>query len=152
MTLMRWDPFTELRRMEENMNRLWRGFTSDGGNEAWALPLDVMEEGDNIVIHASVPGVKPENINVMVENNVLTIRAETKEEKEGKEGDYLMRERRFGSFYRSLRLPDTVDTERAKTTYENGVLKLSFPKMESKKAKQLKVNVPNEGKVLESKE
>jgi HSP20 family protein len=151
MTLMRWDPFTELRRMEENMNRLWRGFTGDGGGEAWAVPLDVMEEGDNIIVHASLPGVNPDNFNVTVENNVLSIRAETKEEREGKEGDYLMRERRYGSFYRSLRLPDTVDTDRAQTSYENGVLTLSFPKMESKKAKQLKVNVRAANEVIEGK-
>jgi HSP20 family protein len=137
--------------MEENMNRLWRGFPGEGGSEAWAVPLDVVEEGDNIVVHASVPGVDPDDINVTVENNVLTIRAETKDEKETKEGDYLMRERRYGSFYRSLRLPDTVDTDRAQTTCENGVLSLSFPKMESKKAKQLKVNVRNTGKVIEGK-
>ncbi len=76
------------------------------------MPLDVMEEGDNIVVHASIPGVRPNDINVTLENNMLTIRADTKEERERKDGDYLMRERRFGSFYRSLRLPDTVTLTR----------------------------------------
>ncbi|HLF05084.1 MAG TPA: Hsp20/alpha crystallin family protein [Dehalococcoidia bacterium] len=150
MVLQRWDPFSDLRRVQQDMDRLWRGFMPAAEHpemESWAIPLDVAQEGDNIVVHASMPGVKPDDIQVSIENNVLTIKGQTKEEKEHQEGDYLMRERRAGGFHRSLRLPDTVDTEKAKPYYENGVLTVSFPKVESKKAKQLKVTV---GKVLES--
>ncbi len=149
MVLQRWDPFTDLRRMQQDMDRLWRGFLPAGDHpeiESWAIPLDVAQEGDNIVVHASLPGVKPDDIQVSIENNVLTIKGQTKEEKEHKEGDYLMRERRVGSFHRSLRLPDTVDTDKVKPYYEDGVLTVAFSKMESKKAKQLKVTA---GKVLE---
>ena len=150
MVLQRGNPFSDLRRMQQDMDRLWRGFMPTAEHpemESWAIPLDVAQEGDNIVVHASLPGVKPDDIQVSIENNVLTIKGETKEEKEHKEGDYLMRERRVGSFHRALRLPDTVDTEKAKPYYEDGVLTVAFPKMESKKSKQLKVTV---GKVLES--
>lgn len=150
MLLQRWDPFTDLRRMQQDMDRLWRGFVPSGEHpeiESWAIPLDVTQEGDNIVVQASLPGVKPDDVQVSIEDNVLTIKGQTTEEKERQVGDYLMRERRSGSFHRSLRLPDTVDTEKAKPYYENGVLTVAFPQMESKKAKQLKVTV---GKVLDS--
>ena len=149
MTLQRWDPFNELRRMQETMNNLWRGFgagttagTTEGQEmETWAVPLDVVQQGDNVVIRASMPGVNPDNIDVSIEDNVLTIRGESAHESEHKEGNYLMRERRSGSFYRALRLPDTVDTDQAHPSYEHGVLTITIPKAESKKAKQLKVSV-----------
>ena len=145
MTLQRWDPFNELRRMQETMNHLWRGFgpsTTDGQEmETWAVPLDVVQQGDNFIIHASLPGVNPDNIDVSIEDNVLTIRGQNAHESEHQEGNYLMRERRSGSFYRALRLPDTVDTDQAQPHYEHGVLTITIPKAEPKKAKQLKVSV-----------
>lgn len=143
MVLQRWDPFTELRHMQETMNRLWRGFGYGGedGTESWVVPLDVIQDGDNIVVKATIPGVKPEDIHVTIENDVLTIKGETKEEFEKREGNYLMRERRTGAFHRALRLPDTVDTNRAQTGYEHGVLTITFPKLEAKKAKQLTIKV-----------
>jgi HSP20 family protein len=143
MVLRQWEPFAELRRMQENMDRLWRGFYSGGedgnGIERWAIPLDVKEEGDNIVIHASMPGVDPNDVDVTIENDVLTIKGHTKVEEERKEGNFLMKERRTGSFHRSLRLPDTVDTEKAQPYYENGVLTVSLPKAEAKKARKLTI-------------
>lgn len=150
MVLRRWEPFSELRRMQENMDRLWKGFYGngeDGGEiERWAIPLDVRAEGDNIVIQASMPGVDPNDIDVSIENDVLTIKGHTRTEQERREGEYLMRERRTGSFHRSLRLPDTVDTEKAHPHYENGVLTVALPKVEAKKARKLAVTT---GKALE---
>jgi HSP20 family protein len=151
MVLQRWDPFNELRQMQNTMNRLWRGF--GGGTEAqemetWAVPLDVLQEGDNFIVRASIPGVNPDDIQVSIEDNVLTIRAQSAYESEHKEGNYLMRERRTGSFHRALRLPDTVDTDQAHPFYEHGVLTITIPKAEAKKAKQLKVSVG--GRELES--
>jgi HSP20 family protein len=149
MTLQRWDPFNELRRMQETMNHLWRGFgasTTEGQEmETWAVPLDVVQQGDNFVIHASLPGINPDNIDVSIEDNVLTIRGQSAHESEHKEGSYLMQERRSGSFYRALRLPETVDTDQAHPFYEHGVLTITIPKAESKKAKQLKVSVDGRG-------
>jgi HSP20 family protein len=145
MTLQRWDPFNELRRMQETMNHLWRGFgagTPEGQEmETWAVPLDVLQQGDNFVIRASMPGVNPDNIDVSTEDNVLTIRGHSAHEAEHQEGNYLMRERRSGSFYRALRLPDTVDTDQAHPLYEHGVLTITISKAEPKKTKQLKVSV-----------
>jgi len=143
MVLRRWDPFQELRQMQENMDRLWHSFSPGGGEagnvENWAIPLDVVQQGDNFIVKASVPGVNPEDIDVSVENDVLTIRGQTKEEREHQEGNYLMRERRSGSFYRALRLPDTVDSDQAQPHYEHGVLSITFPRLESKKARRLQI-------------
>jgi HSP20 family protein len=157
MVLQRWDPFNELRHMQETMNRLWRGFgegTTNGQEmETWAVPLDVAQEGENFIVRASVPGVKPEDIDVSIEDNVLTIRGQSAHETEHQEGQYLMRERRTGAFHRALRLPDTVDTEQAHLVYEHGVLTITIPKAESKKAKRLQVSVessPGEGRELTS--
>src|SRR5688572_32252532 len=123
MVLRRWEPFRELRQMQENMDRLWRSFgPGEGGAgnvENWAIPLDVVQEGDNIIVKASVPGVKPEDIDVSIENDVLTIKGHSKEEREHREGNYLMRVRYTGSFHRALRLPDTVDFDKAQPHYEN---------------------------------
>jgi HSP20 family protein len=101
MVLRRWDPFTELRQMQENMNHLWQSFspTTDNGSEMerWSIPLDVCQEGDSMVVYASMPGVNPDDIDISIEDNVLTIRGQTKAEYEGHNGNYLMRERRTGS-------------------------------------------------------
>ena len=146
MVLDRWDPFRELRRMEETMDRLWRGLgpTAGGPNsdvENWSIPLDVIRDGDNVVVKASLPGVKPGDINVTIEDNVLTVSGKTESSEERKEGGYLLRERRTGSFFRSVRLPNSVDSNKAATSYESGVLTITLPKMEEKKARQLKIDV-----------
>ena len=142
MVLRRWEPFRELRSMEDTINRMWRGFGGDAANPAvggWSVPLDVVREGDSITVHASLPGVDPENVDVSVEDNLLTITAATGSDIEHKQGEYLMRERRSGSFHRSLRLSDTVDTDMIKPVYKNGVLTITIPKAESKKARRLTV-------------
>ncbi len=148
-------PFRELRQVQDNMDRMWRRFGSfnhedDGGIEAWAAPLDVVADGDDFVIRASMPGVSPENIQVSIEDNVLTIRGETASHFENTDGSYLMRERRSGSFRRSLRLPDSVDQDKAEPRYEHGVLTVSLPKAEAKRAKQLEVKVAEGPSVLEA--
>ena len=144
--MQRRSPFSELRQMQENMDRMWRRYGATngddgGGIEAWAAPLDVVADGDDFVVRASLPGVSPDNMQVAIEDNVLTIRGETASHFENTEGNYLMRERRSGSFHRSLRLPDTVDQNNAEPRYEHGVLTITLPKAEAKKAKQFEVKV-----------
>ncbi len=153
MVVRRWDPFTELRRMQENMDHLWRGFSqpSNGSTEmeGWAIPLDVVQDGDNILVQASMPGVNPSDLSVTIENDVLTIRGQTAGESEKQEGNYLMRERHTGSFHRFLRLPDTLDVDRADTRYDHGVLTIAFPKLEAKQARQLPITVGERNQVVE---
>ena len=144
MVLQRWDPLFDFRKA---MNRHVRATRlarmdldrSDNGKKEWVIPLDVVEQDDELLVRASIPGVKVDDIDVSIENRVLTIKAETKTEAEHKEGGYLVRERRSGSFLRSLRLPESVDADKAKTSYNDGVLTVNLPKAESKKAKHLKV-------------
>ena len=105
----------------------------------WSIPLDAVDEEDKLVVRASLPGVHADQIDVTVENGVLRISGQTKSDEERKEGSYLVRERRSGIFQRSLRIPETVDVDKAETAHEDGILTISFPKVESKKAKHLTV-------------
>ena len=146
--LQRWDPFSDLRQMQNSMDRMWGRIgtnngaaTENGDFEAWAIPLDVTQNGDDTVIRASLPGVAPEDINVSIEDNVLTIKGQTSSEHSEQDENYLMRERRTGSFHRALRLPNTVDPNGATPIYDHGVLTITVPKAEAKKARQLTVQV-----------
>ena len=145
MVLQRWDPFVEMRSMEDAINRMWRGLgqrpAQANGGEHWHIPLDVVQEGDDIVVHASLPGVDPNDIEVNVEDGVLTIDARTTTENETGKGGYLLRERRSGSYHRALRLPETVDEEQAESGYDKGVLTVRFAKQEAKKARRLEIKV-----------
>ena len=156
MLLKRWEPFSELKRFENRMDRLWRGFGNGTffdipANERWSIPLDVVRDGEKITVNASLPGVKPEDIDVTIEEGLLTIKGHTETENESEDTTQLMRERRSGSFYRALRLPDSVNTDKAESHYDNGVLSVVFPKTETKKAKQLKVKVGGRSKVIDEK-
>lgn len=152
MVIQRWDPFHELRQMDETMNRLWRGF---GGSpvkaEDWNIALDVIQRGDEIIVKASVPGVSPEAIELAIEENVLTIKADRKLEYTDDKSVYLIQERPAGSFYRALHLPESVDANKIQSNYENGVLTIVLPKAEEKKKKQLKIQVSGTPKAIETK-
>ncbi|MFA5629596.1 MAG: Hsp20/alpha crystallin family protein [Dehalococcoidales bacterium] len=152
MALQRWNPYRELKQAEDMMNRLWRiGGLPAYREEAedWNILIDVFKKDDDIVVSAAVPGIKPEEIDVAIEDNVLTIRAERKPEADS-EVEYLVKERPFGSFFRALRLPDTVDTEKVVSSYCNGVLTIVMPKAEEKKKKQIQVKVESEPKTIEA--
>lgn len=131
--------------MEDVVNRYWRGFNGRPWTYRYAnnraLPLDVEESDDNIVVRASVPGVSPDDIRVTTEDGVLAIEADASSDKEATEGNYLIRERRRGSFRRAIRLPDTIDADQADFGYDQGVLTVSFPKQEAKKAKRVEVKI-----------
>ena len=148
MFLQPWSPFRELRRFNRVANRQWRGYpryaVETPEPDYWSLAVDVVEADDALRVTASVPGIKPEDIEVTVESDILTIKGETDtaeiiEGEEPKEVDYRLRERRTGHFHCTLRLPDTLDTDNAATSYENGVLTITLPKSEAKKAKRLTV-------------
>ena len=143
-----WKPFSELRTMQQ----IWRGYSVDRAvhknMEGWPLPLDVVKKGDDFTIFASLAGVEPEDIQVSIEEGVLTIKGQTKADDGGQDADYLMRERRAGAFFRALRLPDSLDIDKAHTHYANGVLSITFPKVEAQKAKRLTINI-GKSEVLE---
>jgi HSP20 family protein len=143
MPIERWEPFREFPSLREHMDRLFqdnffRSLGQGAGEEGW-FPIDVADRDDHIEVKAEVPGLKPDEFNVRVQGDTLTVRGEKKEESERKEANWVVRERRSGSFARSIRLPATVNAEKSTATYENGVLVLTLPKVEQAKTQEIKV-------------
>ncbi len=143
-TLDRWEPFRGT-SPDTQLNRLFNDFfgraTQDQNLTTWAPAVDIYESEHELVVKADLPDVKPEELDIRVENNILTIRGERKFEKKVDEKNYLRVERAYGSFARSFSLANTVNTDAIKADYKDGVLTLSVPKREEAKSKQIKVNV-----------
>jgi HSP20 family protein len=161
MAITRWDPFRDVLALQNRMNSLFQDF-SRGQNEAdtlaaaaFAPPVDVYEDEHKVVLKLEVPGMKQEDFDIRVENNTLTVSGERKFEKEEKEENFHRIERRYGSFYRAFTVPNSVNTENVKATYDAGVLKIELEKRAEAKPKQIKVGVgsakPIEASKAESK-
>jgi HSP20 family protein len=131
--------------LQDQVNRLFHEGFERAGEEsslsAWAPAVDIYETEHELVVKADLPDVDPKDLDIRVENNLLTIRGERKFEKKVSEENYLRVERSYGSFARSFTLANTVNSEAIKAEYQNGVLTLSIPKREEAKPKQIKVNV-----------
>jgi len=143
--LSRWEPSRGTANLREEINRLFNDAVERTGEESnltsWAPPVDIFETEHELVVKADLPAVDPKDLDIRVENNILTIRGERKFEKNVDENNYLRVERAYGSFARSFSLANTVNAEAIKADYQNGVLTLSIPKREEAKPKQIKVNV-----------
>ncbi len=145
MAIQRWQPFSELMSLRQAMDRLFedsfvrpsRILTTLG--EAAAPALDVYQTPNEVVVKTALPGLNPEDINIDITGDTLTIRGETKAEQEIKKEDYLYQERRYGHFSRSVVLPGGVQPDKAEATLEDGILTLSIPKAEGVKPKAIKV-------------
>ena len=144
-TLSRWEPFGRTTSLEDQVNRLFRDVfernTEQSSLTAWAPSVDIYESAHELVVKADLPEVDPQDVDIRVENNILTIRGERKFEKKVNEENYLRVERAYGSFARSFTLANTVNSEAIKADYQNGVLTLSIPKKEEAKPKQIRVHV-----------
>jgi HSP20 family protein len=145
MAIERWDPFREAISLRDAMNSLLQdSFVRPGGSASGGgtltLPLDVCETENEFVIKASLPGVKPDDVQITVHGDTLTIRAEGKVEEEKKGEHWHLRERRFGAFQRSVSLGSPVSADRATAHHEHGVLTLTLPKAEEAKPKQIKIS------------
>jgi len=144
-TLTRWEPFRGATSLQDQINRVFNDVLERTGEEssltAWAPAVDIYETEHELVLKADLPDIDPKDLDIRVENNILTIRGERKFEKNVNEENYLRVERSYGSFTRSFTLANTVNSEAIKAAYENGVLTLSIPKREEAKPKQIKVNV-----------
>jgi HSP20 family protein len=131
--------------LREAMDRLFEesflrpGLFGMGDSPAAALPVDLYETDSDVVVKATVPGIKPEDIEVTITGDLLTIKGEFKSEEKTEKRNYLRQERRFGSFCRQVGLPSSVDTANAKATFEQGVLTLELPKVEPARAKTVKI-------------
>ncbi len=144
MAIERFDPLRDAVSLQEAMNSLFResfvrpsGAIGDGG--LTRLPLDVAETDNDFVVKSSLPGIKPEDVQITVHGDTLTIRGETKADEEKKGETWHLRERRFGSFQRSVSFGTPVDSDKASAHFENGVLTLTLPKSEAAKPKQIKI-------------
>ena len=144
--VVRWEPFNEMVSLRDAVNRLFEdsfirpaAWPRPFEGSAWNMPVDVIETKDNVIVKAAVPGVKPEEIDVSLTGETLTIKGETKAEEKFEEGSYLRKERRFGAFQRTLTLPANIVSDKAKAEFENGVLTLTLPKTEEMKPKAIKV-------------
>jgi len=149
MSLMRFDPEREILSLRDAMNRLMEeSFVLPsmigemrGSGRSWGLAVDMFEAEDALVVKASVPGIKPENLDVTVQGDTLTIKGEMQEERQSEQGRYHVRERRQGSFSRALTLPFPIQHDRVEATFDNGVLTLTLPKAEAIKPRNIKVQI-----------
>src|SRR5689334_2932958 len=144
-TIARWEPFRGVTTLQDQINRLFNDTFERTGEEsslsAWAPAVDIYETEHELVVKADLPDVDPKDLDIRVENNILTIRGERKFEKKVSEENYLRVERSYGSFARSFTLANTVNAEAIKADYQNGVLTLTVPKREEANPKQIKVNI-----------
>lgn len=151
MTIVRRpSPFGDVMTLRQAMDRLFdddfRPFRfMSGGFDGPALPLDVTTDADALTIEAALPGVKPEDVDITVENNTVTISGKTADERKAEEGSYLVQEIRRGQFSRSVSLPSGLEPDKADATFENGVLRLRIPKAEQVKPRQIKISPVSEG-------
>jgi len=143
-TLQRFEPLREMVSLRDAMNSLFQesfvrpiGLLGEGPA---MLPLDIAENENEFIVKASLPGVKPEDVQITAHGDSLTIRGEIKEEQEKKDEHYHLRERRVGQFMRTVTLSTPISAEKAQAHFENGVLTLILPKAEEAKPKQIKVN------------
>jgi HSP20 family protein len=149
MAIVRWEPFRDLVAVQSRLNRIFdEAFQGSPRTEEdwalgrqWAPSVDIFEHEGNLVLRAELPGIEPKDVDVHVENNVLTLRGERKLESEVKREQYHRVERAYGTFSRSFTLPNVVDTEKIKADYKDGVLSVTLPQREEAKPKQIQVSV-----------
>lgn len=148
MTLVRWDPFRELEDMSERLNRMFSrpAVPAKNGKESltvadWIPTVDISETDGEYVIKAELPDVKKEDVKITLEDGVLTLTGERRQEKEEKSTKYHRVERSYGSFVRSFSLPDLVDETKVKAEYRDGMLNLHLPKSEKAKPRAIEVKV-----------
>ncbi|MDD5580572.1 MAG: Hsp20/alpha crystallin family protein [Methylobacter sp.] len=141
MAITRYQPWGLLNQLQKELERAHEGNGGEGSiaTAEWAPAVDIKEENDKFVLHADIPGVKPEEIEVNMENGVLTIKGEKKTEANTEKEGYKRVERTYGSFYRRFSLPDTANADAINAKSKNGVLEIVIPKRESVKPKKINV-------------
>jgi len=144
MEIIPWKPFGELSSLRSEMDKLWNRFIGDRTfpsliSEEWNPSVDISETKDKIVVEADLPGLETKDVQVNITGNVLTIRGEKTRSNKKEEENYYHSERYHGSFQRSVPLPVEVKSEKAEATFEKGVLRITLPKVEAAKSKQIKI-------------
>ena len=157
MALIRWEPARELNTLEQEMNRLFSAaFDSQAGNgvngsvtRRWIPPMDLVEDDEHFLLRADLPGVEEDAVNVELEDNVLTISGERRSEHEDQKDGYRRIERAFGSFSRSLTLPEGIDPDGIHASFSKGVLEVRIPRPEQRKPRRVSINVGDSPGVIE---
>ena len=161
MALVRWEPVRELTSLQNDMNRLFNTFfdTPTGANggtapRRWIPAMDLVETDDHFVLKADLPGLSEDDVHIDVEDDVLTVSGERKAEHEDKREGYVRVERSYGSFRRSLTLPEGVEPEAVSASFDHGVLEVRIPKPEARRPRKLQIQVgdhsaPIEGRAAE---
>jgi len=147
VSLVRYQPFTQLRRVVDSLfdERFFAPYRLFSFGWSEITPIDVYQTENEVVVKATVPGVKPEEVDVSIADNILTIKGETKAEEKIERKDYLYQEHRYGTFRHSVALPSGLKTDKAEASFENGVLTLTISKTEKVKPKQIKVKAKARG-------
>jgi len=151
--LTRWDPFQEMLNLRRTVDRLFDNASPDhewGQPTMWGLAIDVVENKDDFIVKASVPGINPDDLDISYADDTLTIKGEIKSDNEVKENQYHFHERRFGSFARSISLPTKIKGDAIEASYQNGVVTLRLPKAEEVKPKRIAIKVGDQ-KMIEGK-
>ena len=153
MAITRWDAFRDVLALQNRMNSIFQEYNRNQGEgdslvtAAFVPPVDIYEDEQKIALNLEVPGMKESDLDIQLENNLLTVKGERKFEKEEKEENFHRIERRYGSFFRAFTLPSTVNTESVQASYNAGVLKLELAKKPEAQPKQIKINVGGQKKV-----
>jgi HSP20 family protein len=160
MALIRWEPVRELSSIQSEMNRLFNtlfdspstGSNGISAHRRWLPAMDLLETKDEFVLRADLPGLSEDDVNIEFEDNVLTVHGERKAEHEERKEGYYRVERSSGSFSRSLTLPEGVDPDAVKATFDRGVLEVRIPKPEQHKPRKVSINLGGEPKAIEGSE
>ncbi|MGB8656990.1 MAG: Hsp20/alpha crystallin family protein [Candidatus Zixiibacteriota bacterium] len=147
MAIVRWRPFRDMLTIQDEMNRLFDDFFGrppvrpEWTEDQWSPSVDVSETKDDIIIKAEMPGISKDDVKISIQDNVLTLKSEKRQEKEEKEANYHRVERSYGCFSRSFALPTAVKADKVKANYRDGVLNVTLPKTEEVKPKEIPVTV-----------
>lgn len=139
-----WRPFSDFGELRQRFDQMFREMGA-GGEGNWTPSVDVLHKNGNVILRADLPGIKPEEVKVTVEDDVLTVAGEHTEESEEEHGNYMRRERRFGSFSRSMSLPTGVKAEDIESTTENGVLEVTIPLPQAEQKETVEIETKAKG-------
>lgn len=155
--ITRFDPLNEMVSLRSAMDRLFEdsfvnpmSWRTIGGGDTVNPPIDIHETDDELVVTASLPGMRAEDVEITMTGQTLTLRGEFKADEEIKRDQYLYRERRFGSFSRTIQLPVRVQGDQAKASFTDGILTLSIPKAEEVKPRQIRINANGNGSAIDA--
>ncbi len=147
MAITRWRPFRDVVSIQDEMNKLFDDFfgrpvlRTEWTEGVWSPSVDVSEDKDNVIIKAEMPGMNKDDVKISIQDGVLTLKGEKRQEKEEKDKNYHRVERNYGSFCRSFQLPTSVKSDKVKASYKDGMLSIALPKTEEVKPKEIPISI-----------